>query len=410
LEAVKPECSLIDVCRLFPRLNALASLVVSVAATALPDSARRRSRVLLLDEGWSQTMYLAAALEDAGHDVTVLAANGITASHRRRTVQWCCGPSLASVRFLPHLDRMMRAAAFDHVLPLTEAAMSRLWDARPAWADRIYPAADDRQRRLLRDKHLLVEHMAMRGFSVPRQLRLDGAQGAAAIERELGMPLVVKGATGAGGANVRIVETAPQLARVMTRARMLGGAWAVQELVAGPTCLFGGLFHAGRPLRIYAAEKLAQHPPRTGPAIRLRSVDDPALIELGLRVFRELGWTGFASSDFIRRRDGDYVFLEVNPRLWGSVSAAASAGVDLFTPFAELLAGGMPSPDLAFVANQECGIFPRYLLSPASWRPGGAACAIRDLLGPQGQDWRDPGFVRHLAARLYGLCRHRQQL
>jgi biotin carboxylase len=123
-------------------------------------------------------------------------------------------------------------------------------------------------------------------------------------------------------------------------------------------------------------------------------------------VFRALQWTGFASADFIRWRRGDYVFLEVNPRLWGSVAAAISAGVDLFTPFAELLAGGMPSPDLAFVANQEGGIFPRYLLSPTSWRPARAAGAIRDLFGPQGQDWRDPGFVRHLAARLRttGCC------
>jgi hypothetical protein len=399
-----------DVCQIFFVRDALGLFDVLEVAAARREFARRGGRVLLLEEGWSQTLYLATALEDAGYDVTVLTANGSTASYRRRTVAWCSGPTVVSARFLTHLDRMMLEMSFDHVLPLTESVMSRLWDARPVWGDHIYPAADEWQRRLLRDKHLLVTHMASRGVAVPRQWRLDAALEASEIARTLGMPLVVKASTGAGGAKVRIVETASQLAQAVCRARMLGGDWAVQELVAGPTCLFGGLFRHGRPLRIYAAEKLEQHPPRTGPAIRLRSDNDPALLEVGLRVFRELRWSGFASADFIRRRDGSYVFLEVNPRPWGSIAAAKVAGVDLFTPFAELLAGGVPSPDLAFVANQECDIFPRYLMSPGYWRLGGVARAIRDLLGHQGQEWRHAGFLRHILTRLYWLRRHGQQL
>ena len=360
--------------------------------------------MLLLDEGWLQTVDLAAALEAASFDVTVLTANGSTASYQRHTVQWHSGPALASTDFLSHLEWMMRDRAFDHVLPLTESALFRLWDARPAWNDHIHPIVDEWQCRLLRDKHLLIEHMASRGIPVPRQRRLDPALGAAAIERELGLPVVVKAAAGAGGSHVHIAKTPAQLRRAMHRACAAGGDWAVQELVPGPTCLFGGVFHRGRPLRIYAAEKLEQHPPRTGPAIRLRSDGDPALIALGCRVFSELGWTGFASADFIRRRRGSYALLEVNPRPWGSIAAAQSAGVDLFAPFAELLAGGAPSPDLDFAPDREHLVFPRYLLSPSYWRPGGVARAIGDLLGPQGQPWREAGFARHLLAR---LCRLR---
>jgi biotin carboxylase len=197
---------------------------------------------------------------------------------------------------------------------------------------------------------------------------------------------------------------------VVRRARVLGGAWGVQEVVDGPTVLFGGVFHDGRPLRCYAAEKREQHPRRTGPAIRLRSLDDPALVELGTHVLGALRWTGFASADFIRRRDGRYVFLEVNPRLWGSAAAARSAGVDLFAPFAALLAGAVPAPDLAFAGGQDVRIFPRYLLSPRYWRPSGAVRAVRDLLGDQGEAWRHPGFLRHLASRLLGLHRRREPL
>src|SRR5215831_585887 len=172
----------------------------------------RGSRVLLLDEGWLQTAEVATALEAAGLAVTVLTADGSTASYRRRTVQWCSGPALASPQFLPCLAQRMRDAAFDHVVPLTEAALSRLWDAGPAWRDHIYPEVDEWQCRLLRHKHLLVEYMASRGVAVPDQRRIGAALDISALDtfaldtfaldtsalvRELGMPLVVKAATGA---------------------------------------------------------------------------------------------------------------------------------------------------------------------------------------------------------------------
>src|SRR5688500_8564560 len=119
----------------------------------MSSAAIRGARVVLLDEGWAQTLCLAAALDAAGHAVTVVTANGKTARHRRGAVDWRCGPALESPQFLPHLERTVVAEAFDHVLPLTEAIMTRLWDAGPAWAARIYPVVDERQRWLLRDKH-----------------------------------------------------------------------------------------------------------------------------------------------------------------------------------------------------------------------------------------------------------------
>jgi len=365
--------------------------------------------VLLLDEGWAQTIDLAIGLARAGHRVTVLTAGGRSARYRHRSVEWRCGPAITNSALLPHLDRMMVETPFDRVVPLTEAAMSRLWDADPIWAGHIYPAVAGWQRSLLRDKYALSEHLAARGVDVPRHRRLTRGDDPAALAREIGLPLVLKGAVGVGGARVRIVETAAELTRLVRRAWSLGGEWGVQELVDGPTVLFGGVFHDGQPLRIYAGDKLEQYPPRTGPAIRMRSLDDPQLLALGARVIRELRWTGFASVDFIRRRDGRYVFLELNPRLWGAAPAACAAGVDLITPFAEMLTGAPPAPDLAFAAHQDVRIFPRYLLSPGYWGPSGAVRIVRDLL--ERQPWRHAGFLRHLVSRLRALreCHRRRR-
>ncbi len=360
--------------------------------------------MLLIEEGWHSTIELADALDHAGFVVTVLTANGTAATHRRRGVQWTSGPTIASAEFLPHLAGVMRTTGFDRVLATTEAAMTRLWDTDGPWTAGLHPIADAEQRRLLRNKHALLDHMAACGVGVPRHRRIDHALDLDEPVRAFGWPLVVKGAVGSGGRMVRIVDTEAGLHDAVARARTLGGDWIVQEHVAGSTYLFGGLFRDGEPLRIYAGEKLEQYPPRTGGAIRIRSSGDPALVEVGLRVMRELRWTGFASADLVRR-DGAYLLLEVNPRLWGSFAAARSAGVELFAPFAELLAAAVPRADLAFAADDECWIFPRYLNAPAHRDLAGARRALRDLRGPQGRAWRNPAFVRHILHRLYWMGR-----
>jgi predicted ATP-grasp superfamily ATP-dependent carboligase len=369
------------------------------------DVSQRRRRVLLVEEGWGSTLYLARALAPH-HDVTVLTASGARGSYRRRGVEWRCASRIDSAALLGDVADAIAAHGVDHVLPLTETAMVRLWAAPGPWTARLFPSTAPWQRALVACKHRLIAYMAARGIAVPRQVAiapdLDDRARARAIERALGLPVVVKAATGASGTRVRIADTHAALVAALAWARACDGReeWVAQEFVSGPTCLYGGVYDAGRALRQYAGEKLEQHPPRVGPAIRMRSVDHAALVDAGARVMRELAWTGFASADFIRRVDGAFVLLEVNPRLWGSVAAATAAGVDVFAPFVELLAGGRPRAELGFAAGAECRIFPRYLFAPPYRSVRGAVLAARDLFGPQGADWRHPGFALHLVRRL----------
>src|SRR5262245_42613432 len=107
-----------DVCRTFPAQDRLGSVIVIGGAARAPQL-RRHCRVLLLDEGWLQTSELASALDAAGFAVTVVTADGSTASFRRGSVTWRSAPPAASTGFVPHLDQLMREAVFDHVLPLT---------------------------------------------------------------------------------------------------------------------------------------------------------------------------------------------------------------------------------------------------------------------------------------------------
>lgn len=377
--------------------------------------------MLLLDEGWTQTIELARVLERDGHRVTVATANGTRTHLRHRTVEWISGPGVDSPDLVGWIDRLMTTdhetsfsnitrtstshRAFDLVVPLSERLMARLWDACVPWVDRVWPSTDTWQRRVVRDKILLVEELAVRGIPTLRQHRVDvnDARAVQRAARDLHFPLVVKGDVGVGGERVRIVDHPRDLDRVIVRARSLGGAWCMQEWASGPTYLVGGVFDEGRALRLYAGEKLEQWPARTGPAIRMRSTRDARVREVGAAAMQELWWTGLASADVIRRADGSVALLEVNPRAWGSIGCAASAGVDVLCAFSAMLRGEILDEDLACHEGVEHAVFPRYLLAP--WYQGarGARMALRDLV--REAEWRHPRFVVHALRRLGALSR-----
>src|SRR5438874_795875 len=77
---------------------------------------------------------------------------------RNYGIAWRCGPQLTSVDFPPWIEQVITTGAFDHVLPLTERCLYRLWELAPAWRDRVFPATEEWQRALLRDKFRMSEH------------------------------------------------------------------------------------------------------------------------------------------------------------------------------------------------------------------------------------------------------------
>lgn len=352
--------------------------------------------------------HTALGLRAAGCRVIVLAATGGRGAYERDGLRWALAPRAGSDEFLRVVGECVRTWGVDHVLPLTEPLQQRIWDASPAWIARLFPRVDEPRRVLFRSKRILAEHAASRGIPIPAHVAVRGADDLREAIAQLGLPAVVKGVRGRGGSATRIVDSAAGAAAALREIGPAGGECFVQEYVPGTTYLVGGLFDEGRPLRLYAAEKLELHPARTGPSVRLRSVHEPRLVAHACALALDLRLSGLASMDFIRRGDGEFLFLELNPRPWGSIAAAASAGVDLFTPLAALLGGARaPEPELAYRAGVESSVFPLYLLAAAHWRGLRALGElVEDLRGPQGEPWREPRQAAHLLHRLVRVGRN----
>ena len=340
--------------------------------------------------------FTAFGLRDAGCTVAVHAAAGGRGGHRGRGISWSLGPPAGSIEYLESVTAAITRERPDVVYPVTEPIQWRIEDAAPQWSSLLPPWLRDPSR-AARDKRWVSALVAAAGVAVPDERDIGVASSDAELGA-LGMPVVVKGIRGRGGNATRIVASCDEARSAVKALAGRGIPAFLQRHVRGATYLAGGVFDAGTPLRWYAGVKRVQFPARTGPAAVIESVHDAALDDAARRAIAATGVSGLASADFIRDSDGRYLFLELNPRPWGSLTAAADAGVDMFRPLTALLAGSTPLADLAFRHGVSSSIVPLCLLSRACWRAGIAHRAM--LRAMRGAALRDPGELIHLAARL----------
>ena len=381
-------------------------------------------RILVLDEGFMSGALAAIGLRDAGCDVDVLAAvTGSAATGGRPAIpgiapqpgaeacgtsrlRWRFGPAAEAPDFDATVADLVQARGIDVIYPATEPLHGRCSATPASWRGLVFQCVGVGQRGLLSDKAALSAAAASCGVAIPNQVVLGGPADLDRAIQDLGLPLVVKGVRGRGGSTTAICHDVRVAEAMVARNTARGISSLVQQHVDGPTLLVGGVFDAGRPLRLYAGVKLMQHPSCTGPAVEIRSVEDADAIEAALAVFSMLRFTGLGSADLIRGAGG-VRFLELNPRPWGALAAARDAGVDCFTPLASLLRGDSPSADLRFAAGITSRVFPLYLLARHYRRhPLRAARAIAsDLRSSQGEAWQPPRQGWHLLQRLRAVQR-----
>jgi predicted ATP-grasp superfamily ATP-dependent carboligase len=318
-------------------------------------------RVLFLDEDKPTTLHMAAALIRRGCVAHVLSAlRHPRPPYDRGALKVMTAPPPDRPEYLDAVDTVVARGSYQHIIPMSDATLLRAhFEDRP-WTRRVFPRVARERLELLLDKRRTCEFAAAHGVLTPAIRCLDGADALSRAARDFGFPLVVKGAAGEGGGlNVSIVRS---FAEAEEAIRAIRGRTKqepyLQQYVQGTPYLAGGLFANGVPLRLFAAQITEQSPDKTGPAVRLRSSDDAELVESFCALMKAVEWTGFAQGDYVRDQRGRFAFLEVNPRPWGSIAAAAHVGVDFFTPLVQLFHGETPEARVGFPSGRDIALFP----------------------------------------------------
>lgn len=125
-----------------------------------------------------------------------------------------------------------------------------------------------------------------------------------------------------------------------------GGRGLVQPFMHGPLGSIAGVFWDGRMVCAIQSRGDRLWPPHCGSLSHAETVPlDPRLSCAVATLLRDVGWRGIYQVDFFEQA-GEFVVIDLNPRLYTSLSHATRAGLNLPAIWVDLLRGKDPDvPD-----------------------------------------------------------------
>lgn len=107
----------------------------------------------------------------------------------------------------------------------------------------------------------------------------------------------------------------------------------VQEIIQGPdtnhfkVCSY--ISREGEILLRFTLQKIRQNPIRFGIGASVKSVYYPELLDLGIKFFKNIKYSGVGSAEFkLNNKDGNLYLIELNTRYWQQNSLAENCGMN----------------------------------------------------------------------------------
>ena len=313
------------------------ALTTDPPAPARPPHLVERKRVLILDADGRAGLACVQSLGPPGHEVhvAVRARGSLTESSR-----WCHAvylqppfvPTSGAIDWLTDLDRR-----FDFTLVIATTEASLRWMRTFPQDHQLRRKAvlpSDRSIDEALNKELTLARVTQLGIAVaPSRLLEKGA--APQLPRD-GYPLVLKPIISKVLIGNELISLSVAIARdARERDAFLAATLpftAVQEQAWVPGRGVGVemLFDHGRLVWSFIHERLHEWPLTGGASTLRRSAEnDPALVEQSRRLLEALEWNGVAMVEWRKSNEDVYHFIEINPRLWGSLPLTIAAGIDI---------------------------------------------------------------------------------
>jgi predicted ATP-grasp superfamily ATP-dependent carboligase len=332
-----------------------------------------------------------------GWQVDVFAATSSPAFLSRACHRAILSPPVTTPHtLLEALSAAIERGRYDIVVLCSEAILELLVTHGHSSRWKALPLSDPAALRTTLSKNAMIRLAESVGVAVPRSIVPQTSKDIISAANQLGLPLVIKGEKGEATRNVRIVWRAKGLSQaydeIAAAERGYDGRPALQEFIPGSQYSIGGLFDKGRPLRWFAYRKIINYPRSGGLSAKAVSEQPPGLLKAAFAIFDALSYSGLGMTQFILdSRDGRFKFIEINPRVWGSIGFGQYVGVDLYTPYGDLAEGKSVRSDLNYrlgVKYHRFSVEMRVLFE----RPWHLPRFLKDCLDPRVHsdfDWRD---------------------
>jgi pyruvate carboxylase len=200
---------------------------------------------------------------------------------------------------------------------------------------------------------------------------IEKAEAAVEFAASCGYPVMLKAAFGGGGRGMRRCDNAEQLGELFAAAKREAqnafgrGEIFIEKFVENPRHIevqiladgHGNIFHLFE--RDCSIQRRHQKVVEVAPALNLSNETRQKLYDAAIRVARQVGLVNAATVEFLVEPNGDFFFIEVNPRLQVEHTITELlTGIDIVQAQIRIAEGASLNDDTIGIQNQE-SIVPR---------------------------------------------------
>jgi predicted ATP-grasp superfamily ATP-dependent carboligase len=300
-------------------------------------------------------------LTSAGYRVCAVARKRAAATHWSRA---CAerivlpDPRKSVEAFVDGLDRLVRTGRYEALIPGSDASLLAVSEhrSRLEGSTRLGLPSREAVRRTV-DKELLLEVAASVGLPAPPSRICADADEALEAASDLGYPVVLKPVQSFlpqnGGLRQHGVSLVPDAATLAEQAREFPSPFIVQRFERAGFLSCTGVVADNRLLALTTSRVLRLWPPVAG----MHSFSETVPVPRGLadRVRALLGtleWQGIFQLQMLELGNGHVSVIDLNPRVFASITLDASAGANLAAVWCDWLLGRNPSPVVARPARR----------------------------------------------------------
>jgi predicted ATP-grasp superfamily ATP-dependent carboligase len=183
----------------------------------------------------------------------------------------------------------------------------------------------------LSNKAELIRHMLSVDIPTPKTFFIENDASLEIAKINAAFPVVIKPYIGEGAVGIRFVDHPVDLYPQYQETVKLFGPCFVQEFINGSKYSAIYLFNGNaEPRRFFVHRAIREYPITGGPTCYLESVKYDPIFEYGQKLLKAVDFYGLVDMEFIvDRNDGKPKIIDANPRFYGPIQCAISAGVDL---------------------------------------------------------------------------------
>ncbi len=254
------------------------------------------------------------------------------------------------------------------LLPVTDAYLQLISrDFESLAAQHVLPYSNRRSLENAVDKQHVLELAQAAGIATPQTILLSRYEDLAEVGSQVEFPCIVKPRFSACWSNNQVVplkvEKVASLEELelVARLKLPHSDLLIQQYLPGSGHGVNFASHRGQLDSYFEYRRLHEPGFGGGSSLRQSVPADPALRQQCEKLLKRLDYSGIGMVEF-RRSGGELYFMEINARVWGSISAPIFCGMD-FPAILYAQATGRRQR----VREYRCGLTSRHLLKDLAW-------------------------------------------